>query len=364
MNQPLPTLFMHVHWIVFSYAPFKSSNVDMSVIIFPLARSLHDLMSLLLPQPPLLLMPLVNPMASRSSRSLIYVDTFYLIPQALLCLQEWMTMMMKTLPLQECMAMTLLLQECLYPPLPSWQMTTMTQMQNLITTLLTPMRSMKFSSKASIHSTGSHVPVHSMTSEPPQHPLDEEDPDNIELPEQETQVPVLCQSKKVSVLPSDYIPWMGGKTYAMNIQTETSQDKDKGLIYNHEEARVLAIAITIFNKCMEHSVEVQGQQYVVTYSLNAGINKFGEWAKPSANKEMKQLHDRSCFRPVYKCSLNKSERHWAMESLLLLTEKRDKMIKSWHCANGTIQCPYMECNEVISRTIHTEGALLTTVIEE
>ena len=115
-----------------------------------------------------------------------------------------------------------------------------------------------------------------MTSEPPQHPLDEEDPGNIELSEQEPQVPVLCQSKKVSVLPSNYIPWMGGKTYAMNIQTETSQDKDKGLIYNHDEARVLAIAITLFNKCMEHAVEVQGQQYVVTYSLKAGINKFGK----------------------------------------------------------------------------------------
>ena len=30
------------------------------------------------------------------------------------------------------------------------------------------------SSKASIHSTRSHVPVHKMTSEPPQHPPDEE----------------------------------------------------------------------------------------------------------------------------------------------------------------------------------------------
>ena len=48
------------------------------------------------------------------------------------------------------------------------------------------------SCKASIHSTRGHIPVHSMTSEPPQHPLDEEEPDNIELPELETQVPVLC----------------------------------------------------------------------------------------------------------------------------------------------------------------------------
>ena len=56
------------------------------------------------------------------------------------------------------------------------------------------------SSKASVHSTGSHLSVHSATSEPPQHPLDEEDNlsedqtklDNVELPKLETQVPILC----------------------------------------------------------------------------------------------------------------------------------------------------------------------------
>ena len=60
------------------------------------------------------------------------------------------------------------------------------------------------SSKVSVHSTRTHVPVHSTTSE--QCPLDEEEPDNIELPELETQVPVLCPSERVSVPPSDYIP--------------------------------------------------------------------------------------------------------------------------------------------------------------
>ena len=114
----------------------------------------------------------------------------------------------------------------------------------------------------------------------------------------------------------------------MNIQTEMDQDKDKGLIYNLDEARVQATVLTIFNKHMECTVEEQGQQYVVTYSLKAGINKFGKQAKASAHKEMKQLHDRSCFRPVNICSLNKSERQRAMESLLFLTEKRDKTIKS------------------------------------
>ena len=114
----------------------------------------------------------------------------------------------------------------------------------------------------------------------------------------------------------------------MNVQAETNEDKEGGLVYNHDEARVLATIITTFNECMECTVEEQGRQYVVTYSLKAGINKFHKQAKASAHKEMKQLHDRSCFRPVHKCLLNKSEGQRTMESLLFLTEKRDKTIKS------------------------------------
>ena len=110
-----------------------------------------------------------------------------------------------------------------------------------------------------------HLSVHSATSEPPQHPPEEKDnlgkyqtkPDNIELPHLETQVPILCQS----VPPSDYTPWMGGKTYVTNIQTKTKQDDDEknGLVYNHDEARVLATVITTFNNHMEHIVEEHRQ---------------------------------------------------------------------------------------------------------
>ena len=37
----------------------------------------------------------------------------------------------------------------------------------------------------------------------------------------------------------------------MNIQAETNQDDDRGLVYNHDEARVLATAVTTFNNHME-----------------------------------------------------------------------------------------------------------------
>ena len=149
----------------------------------------------------------------------------------------------------------------------------------------------------------------------------------------------------------------------MNIQTKTNQHKENGLVYKHDEARVLVTVITTFNECMECIVEEHRQQHVVTYSLKAGINKFGNQAKASAHKELKQLHNRSCFRPVHECSLNKFERQRAMESLLFLTEKRDKMIKSQHCANGSTQCTYMEHDELMSLTISMEGSLLTAVIE-
>ena len=122
------------------------------------------------------------------------------------------------------------------------------------------------SSKASVHSTRCDLSIHSATSEPPQHPPDEEDNlskeqtelDDIELLKLETKVPILCQSKRVSVPPSNYIPWMGGKTYVMNIPTETNQDEENGLVYNHDKARVLATVITTFNKYMEYIVEEHG----------------------------------------------------------------------------------------------------------
>ena len=52
-----------------------------------------------------------------------------------------------------------------------------------------------------------------------------------------------------------------------------------------------------------------------------------------------------------------------MESLLLLTKKRDKMIKSQHCASGGTQHAYMEYDKVMSPTVSMEGILLTAVIE-
>ena len=70
------------------------------------------------------------------------------------------------------------------------------------------------SSKASIHSNGSQISIHSATNETQEHSPSEEDnpsqeqsePVKKEVHELETQVPVLHQSERVSVPPSNYIP--------------------------------------------------------------------------------------------------------------------------------------------------------------
>jgi len=57
---------------------------------------------------------------------------------------------------------------------------------------------------------------------------------------------------------------------------------------------------------------------------------------------MKQLHDRDCFHPVHKDTLNSTEQKRALESLIFITEKKDKKIKARHCANGSTQITYMD----------------------
>ena len=59
----------------------------------------------------------------------------------------------------------------------------------------------------------------------------------------------------------------------MNVQAETNEDEDKGLVYNHDEARVLATVITTFNEHMECTVEEQGQQYIKQKMLKVTLSR-------------------------------------------------------------------------------------------
>ena len=136
--------------------------------------------------------------------------------------------------------------------------------------------------------------------------------------------------------------------------------------YSEESARILAYVMchySIIGKGNKAMSKKKFYQLVQTYTLNKGIKKFGIEGKRAAYKEMQQLHDRVVFKPVRVESLTPLERQRAMESLIFLTEKRDKRIKARMCANGSTQRAYTPKEEATSPTAATESILLTGVIE-
>ena len=105
------------------------------------------------------------------------------------------------------------------------------------------------------------------------------------------------------------------------------------------------------------------KNFLITYSLKKGIEKFKERGYESARKEMQQLHDRSCWYPIHLKDLSNAERKKALESLIFLVEKKSGTIKARHCANGSKQRQWMDQDEVTSPTVMTESVMLTATIE-
>ena len=92
---------------------------------------------------------------------------------------------------------------------------------------------------------------------------------------------------------------------------------------------------------------------LVNYSLDQGICKFKRRGFDAAKGEMKQLHDRSCWKPISVDTLTPTERKKALESLIFLVEKKCGKIKARHCANGWKQRQWMRPEEAASPTVMT-----------
>jgi len=102
------------------------------------------------------------------------------------------------------------------------------------------------------------------------------------------------------------------------------------LSYIVADVQVLATIILYFRD----APIIYATQHVNTNSLKQCITKFGDTAKQAAIKEMRQLHDRECFVPIDLQTISATEVNHVMESLILLTENKDGLIKGRHCSNG------------------------------
>jgi len=132
--------------------------------------------------------------------------------------------------------------------------------------------------------------------------------------------------------------------------------------YSIESAKVITKVIGHYNAVLLDNTH-KHHSFVETFSLKRGIKVFGQRGKDAANKEMKQLHDRTVFAPIDVSKLTPLEKRRAMESLIFLVEKRDGTIKGRTCADGSKQRAYVPKEEATSPTVMTESILLTAVID-
>jgi hypothetical protein len=95
-------------------------------------------------------------------------------------------------------------------------------------------------------------------------------------------------------------------------------------------------------------------QFVQMYSLNKGIQCFGNKVWDAAFGEMKQLNDREVLN---------QRKTQALESLIFLVEKKNNTIKGRTCANGTVQREFVSREDATSPTVPTESIILTATIE-
>ena len=80
-----------------------------------------------------------------------------------------------------------------------------------------------------------------------------------------------------------------------------------------------------------------GQIFAQTYNLSKLIKKFGNKILNAALAEVKQIHDRTCFRKIDVKNLTSQESKQAMESLIFPRKNSDGRIKGRHLINGSIQ---------------------------
>jgi hypothetical protein len=124
-----------------------------------------------------------------------------------------------------------------------------------------------------------------------------------------------------------------------------------------------AVSFLFIGVVLSITTTVQGSSFVTTYSLQKGLQQFGDRAKQATLQEMQQLHVRKCFQPIHKKTLSNTERSRALESIIFLVEKLDGNVKARHCANGSTQRNYMQREDVSSPTVCTDSVLMTAVIE-
>ena len=104
---------------------------------------------------------------------------------------------------------------------------------------------------------------------------------------------------------------------------------------------------------------------ITQYNIQKGRQLFGEKADVAIVKELKEIDSFDTYVPLHAKDLSWEEKQMALESLFLLTEKRDGSIKGRKVAVGSKQRTYdgYDKSGGSSPTITTDSIFLTGVVD-
>ena len=97
--------------------------------------------------------------------------------------------------------------------------------------------------------------------------------------------------------------------------------------------------------------------------MHKGLKKFGKKGKLATLKELRQLHDRVCFKPIGVGSMTVNKKKKDQEALLFLSEKRDGTIKGCMVYNGKPTREWLSKEDSASPTVSLESLFLTSIID-
>jgi hypothetical protein len=102
------------------------------------------------------------------------------------------------------------------------------------------------------------------------------------------------------------------------------------------DSEILGMVFTQILEKYNNGIDTMGQVFSQFY-LHEGLKKFGDAGDEAALKELKQLHQRDCFKPIYASELSELERKNALDTIVLIEENRDGRVKGRAVADGQKQ---------------------------
>ena len=122
-------------------------------------------------------------------------------------------------------------------------------------------------------------------------------------------------------------------------------------------------ASTIHTEIQDRTVKAISEVLFQQMSVKKGIKKLGDRAIAAVMEEFTQMEDQVVYEPLNVDDMTNEERSNAIESISLVTEKRDGRVKNRLVGDGRKQRKFKIPEDIYSPTVSSEGIMMSMAID-